>query len=80
MPAAYGDVIYFGGLGEQWYSPSGYQHGQRCPVRSERRSGGRRGPIDVVQMILGHASPAVTRQVYAHIIKRAASEQVDRAM
>jgi integrase len=37
-------------------------------------------PIDVVQMILGHASPAVTRQVYAHIMKRAASEQVDRAM
>jgi integrase len=37
-------------------------------------------PIDVVQMILGHASPAVTRQVYAHLMKRAASEQVDRAM
>ncbi|MGL5824514.1 MAG: tyrosine-type recombinase/integrase [Nocardioides sp.] len=36
-------------------------------------------PIEVVQMILGHSSPAVTRQVYAHVMKRATADQVDAA-
>ena len=36
-------------------------------------------PIEVVQMILGHASPAVTRQVYAHVMKQAAADQVEKA-
>ena len=36
-------------------------------------------PIEVVQMILGHSSPTVTRQVYAHMMRRAASEQVETA-
>jgi integrase len=36
-------------------------------------------PIEVVQMILGHASPAVTRQVYAHVMRQATAEQVERA-
>jgi site-specific recombinase XerD len=36
-------------------------------------------PIDVVQMILGHSSPAVTRQVYAHILRKATALQVEAA-
>ncbi|MGL5823412.1 MAG: tyrosine-type recombinase/integrase [Nocardioides sp.] len=36
-------------------------------------------PIEVVQMILGHSSPVVTRQVYAHVMKQATAAQVDVA-
>jgi integrase len=36
-------------------------------------------PIDVVQMVLGHSSPEVTRRVYAHVMRRSASEQVEAA-
>ena len=36
-------------------------------------------PMEVVQMILGHASPEITRRVYAHLIKKATAEQVERA-
>jgi integrase len=36
-------------------------------------------PIEVVQMILGHSSPVVTRQVYAHLMKQATADQVDAA-
>ena len=36
-------------------------------------------PIDVVQMILGHSSPAVTRRVYAHLIRGATARQVQQA-
>lgn len=36
-------------------------------------------PIEVVQMILGHSSPTVTRQVYAHVMKRSTGQQVERA-
>jgi integrase len=36
-------------------------------------------PIEVVQMILGHASPDVTRRVYAHVMRHAAAEQVEAA-
>ncbi|WP_344802680.1 tyrosine-type recombinase/integrase [Microlunatus ginsengisoli] len=36
-------------------------------------------PIEVVQMILGHSSPAVTRKVYAHLMKRATAGQVEAA-
>jgi len=37
-------------------------------------------PIEIVQMILGHSSPAVTRQVYAHLMRRASAEQVEAAV
>ena len=36
-------------------------------------------PIEVVQMILGHSSPAVTRQVYAHLMRRDTAEQIEAA-
>jgi integrase len=36
-------------------------------------------PIEVVQMILGHSSPAVTRQVYAHLMRGLTAEQVEAA-
>jgi intergrase/recombinase len=36
-------------------------------------------PIEVVQMILGHSSPTVTRSVYAHMMRQAASDQVEAA-
>jgi integrase len=37
-------------------------------------------PIGVVQMILGHASPELTRRVYAHVVKKATGGQVERAI
>jgi integrase len=36
-------------------------------------------PIEVVQMILGHASPEVTRKVYGHLMKSSAADQVEVA-
>ena len=36
-------------------------------------------PIEVVQMILGHSDPDVTRKVYAHLMRKAAAEQVEAA-
>ncbi|MGF1654840.1 MAG: tyrosine-type recombinase/integrase [Actinomycetales bacterium] len=36
-------------------------------------------PIEVVQMILGHSSPTVTRQVYAHVMRQATADQVEAA-
>lgn len=36
-------------------------------------------PIEVVQMILGHASPDVTRKVYAHLMRRETARQVEKA-
>jgi hypothetical protein len=33
-------------------------------------------PIEVVQMILGHSSPAVTRTKYAHLMKEAGARVV----
>jgi integrase len=36
-------------------------------------------PIEVVQMILGHTSPAVTRKVYAHLMRKATAAQVESA-
>lgn len=36
-------------------------------------------PVEVVQMILGHSSPAVTRRVYAHLLRGATAEQVEAA-
>jgi integrase len=36
-------------------------------------------PIEVVQMILGHSSPAVTRKVYAHLMRKATATQVEMA-
>jgi len=36
-------------------------------------------PIEIVQMILGHASPEITRKVYAHVMRKATAELVERA-
>jgi len=36
-------------------------------------------PIEIVQMILGHSSPEVTRKVYAHLIRKVAAVQVETA-
>ena len=36
-------------------------------------------PLEIVQMILGHSSPAVTRQVYAHLMRKATAGQVEAA-
>jgi integrase len=48
-------------------------HDMRHGACSLMLSGG--VPIEVVQMILGHSSAAVTRKVYAHLMKRATAEQ-----
>ncbi len=37
-------------------------------------------PIEIVQLILGHSSPAVTREVYAHLMRRETSKQVEKAV
>jgi len=36
-------------------------------------------PIEVVQMVLGHSSPTVTRAVYRHMLRRATADQVESA-
>lgn len=36
-------------------------------------------PIEIVQMILGHSSPEVTRRVYSHVMRKATAEQVETA-
>lgn len=36
-------------------------------------------PIEIVQLILGHASPDITRRVYAHVMKKATSALVETA-
>jgi integrase len=36
-------------------------------------------PLEVVQMILGHASSEVTRRIYAHVMKKITAGQVERA-
>jgi len=36
-------------------------------------------PIEVVQMILGHASPDVTRRVYKHLMRKETAKQVEKA-
>lgn len=36
-------------------------------------------PIEVVQMILGHSTPEITRRVYAHLMRGTASKQVAKA-
>jgi integrase len=36
-------------------------------------------PIEVVQMILGHSTPAATRKVYAHLMRKATAAQVEKA-
>jgi hypothetical protein len=35
--------------------------------------------IEIVQLILGHSSPTVTRRIYAHVMKKATAEQVETA-
>jgi integrase len=37
-------------------------------------------PIEIVQLILGHSSPAVTRKVYAHLMRRTSAQQVEAAV
>jgi integrase len=36
-------------------------------------------PIEVVQKILGHSSPEITRKVYAHLLRKVAAGQVETA-
>jgi hypothetical protein len=36
-------------------------------------------PIEIVQMILGHSSPEISRRVYAHLMRKTAAEQVEKA-
>jgi integrase len=36
-------------------------------------------PIEVVQMILGHASPDITRRIYEHLLRKITAEQVEKA-
>lgn len=36
-------------------------------------------PLEVVQMILGHAARSVTKRVYAHILRDPTAEQVNQA-
>lgn len=36
-------------------------------------------PIEIVQMIMGHSSPDVTRKVYAHVMRQATTDQVNVA-
>lgn len=36
-------------------------------------------PIEIVQLVLGHSSPEVTRQIYAHVMRGATSAQVETA-
>jgi hypothetical protein len=36
-------------------------------------------PIEIVQMIMGHSSPEVTRKVYAHVLRQATTDQVNAA-
>ena len=36
-------------------------------------------PIEIVQMILGHSTPEITRRVYAHLMRKNAAEQVEKA-
>ncbi|GAA3962839.1 tyrosine-type recombinase/integrase [Actinoplanes auranticolor] len=37
-------------------------------------------PIEIVQLILGHSSPEVTRRVYAHLMRTTTSAQVEKAV
>jgi len=36
-------------------------------------------PIEVVQMVLGHSSPSITRRIYAHVMKKATAAQFEAA-
>ena len=36
-------------------------------------------PMEVVQIILGHSSPEVTRRVYRHLLRKATAAQVESA-
>jgi integrase len=36
-------------------------------------------PIEIVQLILGHSSPTVTRRIYAYVMKKATAEQEETA-
>ena len=36
-------------------------------------------PIEIVQMILGHSTPEITRRVYAHLMRKTAAKQVEKA-
>jgi integrase len=37
-------------------------------------------PIEIVQLILGHSSPVVTRRVYAHLMRATTAAQVEKAV
>jgi integrase len=37
-------------------------------------------PIEIIQMILGHSTPEITRRVYDHLMRKTAAEQVEKAV
>ncbi len=37
-------------------------------------------PIEIVQLILGHSLPTVTRRVYAHLMRATTAAQVEKAV
>jgi integrase len=37
-------------------------------------------PIEIVQLILGHSTPEVTRRVYAHLMRKTTARQVEKAV
>ena len=53
-------------------------HDMRHGACSLMLSGG--VPIEIVQLILGHSSPVVTRKVYAHLMRKASAQQVEVAV
>jgi integrase len=36
-------------------------------------------PIEIVQMILGHSSPEITRRIYTHLMRKTTADQVETA-
>jgi integrase len=53
-------------------------HDTRHGVCSLMLAGG--VPIEIVQLILGHSSPEITRRVYAHLMRTTTAAQVEEAV
>ena len=70
--------------------PVGEMHVAACGLPGVRLHDTRHGacslmlaggvPIEIVQLILGHSSPTVTRRVYAHLIRTTTAAQVEKAV
>ena len=61
---------------ERLRTPGGRLHDTRHGVCSLLLAGG--VPIEIVQIILGHSSPEITRRVYAHLMRKQAAEQIEK--